>query len=238
VLLSSPIWSSELLVNLARLAHPPLQLVQTASEASQPNSVLKYAGLASRLYSANSRAWVLAGLAHQSLGQIPAAITSWERALALDGADPLTHFQLADAYDSQDQDSLALPHWAAAGAAPLLFERGVTALKQGDPAQSQHWFEQVMQLEPDNAPAQQYLAQIFSSRKDWPNAIEAYRSLYRINQQHGAPPLKLAQNLASLGAMLVKSRQFAAARQAFLQALQYDPANSLAQKGMAGLGNY
>jgi putative inorganic carbon (hco3(-)) transporter len=236
-LLASPIWTSALFVNLARVANPPLDLVRTVPDAAQSASILKYAAVAGRLYAANSRAWVLTGLAHHFLGQKQDAIDSWERALVLDGADPLTQLWLADAYHSQGQDSPALLHWAAAGAAQTLFERGTAALDQGNLAQARYWFEQVISLEPDNFIAQQHLAQVFSSQKDWAGAIEAYRLLFRINQQRGAPPLVLAQNLARLGGVLVQSRQLEAARQAYLQALHYDPANSLAQKGLANLAN-
>lgn len=241
VLVVSPVWLSALLVNLAQTNRSMVMLsnqddtARGGSVTAQAEKWLQYANRANWLHPGNSRAFVLAGQAHLALGEIQASAGAWEEALRLDPVDAITHLRLADVYDRLGSDQAALAHWKAAGAGEILLDRGRTAFSAGELEEARLWLTRVLQLQPATPQAQQMQAQIYARQEMWPEAIQAYQALYAINVQRGATAQILAQNLAHLGLVLSRASQVEEARQVFLQALELDPANILAQNGLMNL---
>jgi tetratricopeptide (TPR) repeat protein len=82
----------------------------------------------------------------------------------------------------------------------------------------------------------QRIGSVYAIQGLWPPAIDEYRQALAMRQSQGVADSVLAQNYASLGSIFQQACDLAEARSAYLAALELDPANSAAQRGLDSLG--
>lgn len=167
-----------------------------------------------RLYPALAVAHNNLGSAYYALARYTEAVEAFRQALRLDPAYAQAQLNLALAYLKLDRPTEA--HEALRAAVKIYFAAGDEQLQAGARKDAEATYKELLQLDPDYAPAHLRLGMIYHADERYPAAVAAFQTVLRLQPQHADAHAALARSYLAL-------HNYAAAANAALRAAQLQP---------------
>jgi tetratricopeptide (TPR) repeat protein len=181
----------------------------------------------------HTAAYNLLGIAQARLGKGKKALAAFRKGKTRDKENPVLHFNLAIALETEGQPGKAVPRYRAAfrlhpGWIGAMNALGLALLKQEDYAAANRAFSQVLKLDPGNAEALNNKGLVLAEQGRNKEAIKKFRAALEIDGKY----VNAALNLARL---LEETENFAASLEELERLADLVPENWDARTRLAAL---